>query len=209
MIKPIETIYNGYKFRSRLEARWAVFFDTLDVKYEYEKEGFDIDGVWYLPDFYLPDYSCWVEIKPDATISEQDDIKIKAFAGATKDKFILISGIPKAGSDEGWLSNEKYYINILSDAGYLIGGNGVGYPTDKELIKEKMVFALARRAKTAELCLLSESASHNLINETTDTGERWPIAYGLSRAYAAAMQAQFGFGALKKHKEVDKPVQYI
>lgn len=25
-IKPIETIYNGYHFRSRLEARWAVFF---------------------------------------------------------------------------------------------------------------------------------------------------------------------------------------
>lgn len=26
-IKAIDTIYKGYKFRSRLEARWAVFFD--------------------------------------------------------------------------------------------------------------------------------------------------------------------------------------
>lgn len=25
----IETEYKGYRFRSRLEARWAVFFDTL------------------------------------------------------------------------------------------------------------------------------------------------------------------------------------
>ena len=41
-IKPIETVYNGYRFRSRLEARWAVFFDTLGIEYEYEKEGYEI-----------------------------------------------------------------------------------------------------------------------------------------------------------------------
>ena len=33
-IKPIETIYNGYRFRSRLEARWAVLFDALGVEME-------------------------------------------------------------------------------------------------------------------------------------------------------------------------------
>jgi hypothetical protein len=37
-IKPIETRYNGYRFRSRLEARWAVFFDTLGIEYQYELE---------------------------------------------------------------------------------------------------------------------------------------------------------------------------
>jgi len=26
-----------------------VFFDTLGVKYEYGKEGYDLDGTWYLP----------------------------------------------------------------------------------------------------------------------------------------------------------------
>src|SRR5262245_3495425 len=35
-IQPIETIYRGYRFRSRLEARWAVFFQTLGVPWEYE-----------------------------------------------------------------------------------------------------------------------------------------------------------------------------
>lgn len=64
MIKPIETVYNGYRFRSRLEARWAVFFDTLGVRYDYEPEGFEFpDGDRYLPDFWLPDYEMWVEIK--------------------------------------------------------------------------------------------------------------------------------------------------
>lgn len=55
-IKPIETYYNGYRFRSRLEARWAVFFDSLHIKYEYEPQGFDLgDGLYYLPDFLLHD----------------------------------------------------------------------------------------------------------------------------------------------------------
>lgn len=65
-IKPIETEYNGYRFRSRLEARWAVFFDTAGIPYEYEPEGFVLtDGTYYLPDFYLPWYRCYVEIKPN------------------------------------------------------------------------------------------------------------------------------------------------
>jgi hypothetical protein len=64
LIKAIDTIYNGYKFRSRLEARWAVFFDSLFIKYEYEKEGYDLNGEWYLPDFWMPDWNCWIEIKP-------------------------------------------------------------------------------------------------------------------------------------------------
>lgn len=35
-IKPIQTRYKGYHFRSRLEARWAVFFDALGIAWKYE-----------------------------------------------------------------------------------------------------------------------------------------------------------------------------
>lgn len=76
-IKPIETVYKGYKFRSRTEARWAVFFDTLGIEYRYEKEGFDLNGAWYLPDFWLPKQKCWVEIKgekPTTEAQEKSDI---------------------------------------------------------------------------------------------------------------------------------------
>ena len=49
-----ETTYNGITYRSRLEARWAVFFDKLGIKYNYEPEGYKLDnGLNYLPDFYL------------------------------------------------------------------------------------------------------------------------------------------------------------
>lgn len=62
-LKPIETEYNGLRFRSRIEARWAVFFEEARISYEYEKEGFDLGGHYYLPDFWLPEKDCWVEIK--------------------------------------------------------------------------------------------------------------------------------------------------
>lgn len=56
-IKAIPTFYDGYWFRSKLEAKWAVFFNSLGVKYEYEPEGFILpDGSKYLPDFRV---KCW------------------------------------------------------------------------------------------------------------------------------------------------------
>jgi hypothetical protein len=71
MIQAIETKYKGYNFRSRLEARWAVFFDALGIKWEYEKEGYDLGKLgWYLPDFWLPDFSFYVEIKPLTFVRE-------------------------------------------------------------------------------------------------------------------------------------------
>lgn len=65
-IKAIETRYKGYRFRSRLEARWAVFFDALGIKWEYEKEGYKLSTGWYLPDFWLPNFHFFVEIKPSS-----------------------------------------------------------------------------------------------------------------------------------------------
>jgi len=47
----IPTSYNGIKFRSRTEARWAVFFDALSIKYVYEFEGYNLGDFYYLPDF--------------------------------------------------------------------------------------------------------------------------------------------------------------
>lgn len=57
MIEAIETDYKGYRFRSRLEARWAVFFDGIRWPWSYEAKVFSwIDGeesIQYLPDFAI------------------------------------------------------------------------------------------------------------------------------------------------------------
>jgi hypothetical protein len=60
--KAIETRYAGCRFRSRLEARWACFWDHLGTRWEYEPQGFMIGDRPYLPDFRLPN-GTWVEIK--------------------------------------------------------------------------------------------------------------------------------------------------
>ena len=59
--KAIETKYRGYRFRSRLEARWAVFLDAWGVSWKYEPEGYDLgDQGWYLPDFYIPSWEMFL-----------------------------------------------------------------------------------------------------------------------------------------------------
>ena len=64
--RPIETFYHGILYRSRLEARWAVFLRELGITTEYEKEGFHLhDGGLYLPDFWLPQVRMWGEVKPN------------------------------------------------------------------------------------------------------------------------------------------------
>lgn len=63
MIQAIETRYKGCRFRSRLEARWAVFYDALGIPWEYEKEGYQLPSGRYLPDFWLPQQDSWIEIK--------------------------------------------------------------------------------------------------------------------------------------------------
>jgi hypothetical protein len=54
MVKAIETSYAGCRFRSRLEARWAVVLDHLQVPWEFEPQGYDLPSGRYLPDFRIP-----------------------------------------------------------------------------------------------------------------------------------------------------------
>ena|SRR6266481_5389845 len=77
-IPAIETIYKGYKFRSRLEARWAVLMDEFyayyksrgldeilwEFKWQYESEGYDLPSGRYLPDFWIAGV-VFHEVKPE------------------------------------------------------------------------------------------------------------------------------------------------
>ena len=60
---PLEASYSATLFRSRAEARWAVFFDLMGWDWDYEPCHYDLGSVNYLPDFYLPQTSTWVEVK--------------------------------------------------------------------------------------------------------------------------------------------------
>ena len=96
-VSAVETVYNGYRFRSRLEARWAVFFDYLGVEYEYEPEGFKLpSGKTYLPDFRVKCYGTrgectdnffdlYIEVK--GRMTQEDADKIFEFCGRNDPDF--------------------------------------------------------------------------------------------------------------------------
>jgi hypothetical protein len=114
-IKAIETRYKGYRFRSRLEARWAVFFDALNLEWEYEPEGFDLGALgWYLPDFYIKSWNLWIEVKPgrfdDPAIASQ---KCHAFRVKAQTTIWLCIGYPYP---------DEHTVHIFHKAGQYIYG---------------------------------------------------------------------------------------
>lgn len=100
-MKAIETTYRGYRFRSRLEARWAVLFDSIGATWEYEPEGYEHDDTCYLPDFLLHGVKgldkgtdLYIEVK--GVMNDMDACKIDLFS---KNKPTLVVGsIPYANS---------------------------------------------------------------------------------------------------------------
>lgn len=135
MIAAKPTRYHGIQFRSQLEARWALFFDTLGIVWEYEKTWFEwrewkpVSRAWayeqgdydayednqdpeweaeygartvprqytyrYKPDFWLPAYSVWVEVKGRAP-SDLEREYAERLCRETKHAVYLVSGLPAA-----------------------------------------------------------------------------------------------------------------
>ena len=109
-MQPITTTYKGFRFRSRLEARWAVFLDALGADWSYEVEGFDLAGVWYLPDFLVKDWNVWLEVKgPPAT--EEEKHKCRLLAAQSGRRVLLLSGEPWTEKDRN-----EYNITLFSAA---------------------------------------------------------------------------------------------
>lgn len=91
-MKAIQTSYKGYRFRSRLEARWAVFFEKLGIKWEYEKEGYELSGGYrYLPDFWLPEVDCFFEVKGEQP-TDQERLLALLLSSESKKLVVIASG---------------------------------------------------------------------------------------------------------------------
>jgi hypothetical protein len=115
-LRAIETEYRGYRFRSRAEARWAVFFDTAGVGYRYEADGFQMGRRRYLPDFFLPHLQAWVEIKgPEPTDEERQ--KAWWLSQATRQTVYVFWGempYPRSWFEEGGGPPDGSWGNGLS-----------------------------------------------------------------------------------------------
>ena len=117
-INAIETHYNGYLFRSRLEARWAVFFDAGGIKYNYEEQGYKNEaGEYYLPDFFLPEMSTHVEVKPNTKAAIKDIERAARFIewGGPIRRILILSDIPEASNDNTCWHFPCLYFNGLDE----------------------------------------------------------------------------------------------
>lgn len=108
-----KTNYGGLLFRSRTEAKWAVFFDTLGVKYDYEpffeEVGNDYISYNYLPDFYLPSQEKFIEVKPGKP-TELEEQKAAFWCKDILEIVVLFNLQPPTDKlENGWL---YYFPNI-------------------------------------------------------------------------------------------------
>jgi hypothetical protein len=171
-MKAIETRYKGYRFRSRLEARWAVFFDELHIPYSYETEGWQLPAGYYLPDFYLSDADLWVEIKPFKPNHEEIE---RCRQLAEKKSVLLVCGEPWSGA---------HSITYFYPPDDRVAGD------DRE---SDFVFAMSRRCDSFAV-VNSHGAAHIFCHDPTcSCVDRNPIADDsrLDNAYERARGARF------------------
>lgn len=89
-MKALETTWRGYRFRSRTEARWAVALTASAVKFDYEPQGYDLPSGWYLPDFWLPSFDAWLEVKGVEPNGRERALATELAAQSRKKVFIAV-----------------------------------------------------------------------------------------------------------------------
>lgn len=110
-IYPISTEYRGIVFRSRLEARWAVFFDFVNIPFRYEPRVDEIDFcgglTFYKPDFWLIGMDMWVEVKP-FPFCKLSFAETKKAEGWAKEygQILILSGTPCIPNEK----TESHYL---------------------------------------------------------------------------------------------------
>jgi hypothetical protein len=186
-IKAIETVYKGYKFRSRLEARWAVFLDSLNVNYEYEPEGYQCDNLYYLPDFKVKccglrgscdigeSFDLFIEVKPRTNISFEESEKIKMLAHGGY-PVLIVTDIPNVQSNSDCI--DSLLFGTYENLGFRT------YAFNLELIDGDHFGAYPSADENGNFYLMGDEQSY-LIEKDCQR---------VIKAYQKARQAQFEHG---------------
>lgn len=130
----LPTVWNGISFRSRLEARWAVFFDSMKprIVYEYEPELIGTPYGAYLPDFWLPELHTFFIVKGNG-MDEQEKAKCDWIGQQGYGVLVADTGtLPETFSfwgreyddDQRFIDKHGGWLYVGSDE-YTPGGNGV------------------------------------------------------------------------------------
>jgi len=146
--KALVTKYNGYNFRSRLAARWAVFFDTVGIDYVYESQQYDLaDGLTYVPDFYLqrgirflgeekPRQDVWVTVLRDVDLPDDVREQVVGFVQETGKNVLLMGGAPGLEAEVLFIGrSDKNELDAAMVAFIELAGGQTGLVAERELAK--------------------------------------------------------------------------
>lgn len=126
----IPTYFDGHRFRSRMEARWAVAFKQLGITYWYEPDGFNLGETCYLPDFFLPQIDTYAEVKPYA-LTPVERLKAERLCLATRKRILLLVGPPDFMTYEFWWPDQEGDCYTVDDALLDIYAHGRAYYDDE------------------------------------------------------------------------------
>ena len=119
-LKPIETTYSGVLYRSRSEARWAVFMDSLQLEHRYEFEGYDLgDDLRYLPDFLVPSLDFWVEVKGADPVDDECERAHRLAVSSGKPVYVFFGGMADPTANAGPATAYAFFADGSADHGYL------------------------------------------------------------------------------------------
>lgn len=136
----IETKFNGIRYRSKNEAKWACFFWYSNIKFEYEIQSFSgWKGDKYRPDFYLSEYDKYVEVKSSyqAIHTEEMENKLESMidynASPISRGLLLLGSFPYDVRIEGGLYLETDWL--WWDEGVVSGTAQIGCVNNDVKIK--------------------------------------------------------------------------
>lgn len=199
----IETRFHGVTYKSREEARWAVFFESLGIDAKYEPEGFELilNRMRYLPDFYLPEQDYIIEIKTEVP-NKDARLKANILRNYTEKDVFLFYKIPNPWASEGVLETDGALVwEAYGSPGHYDDGY---YWTECPKGCEKFGFGITKLGRADLLpCNCFDEFYHALVNLTVRifTAEElrllWQWAtyrfdsYWLCKAYDNARGASF------------------
>lgn len=117
--KPVKAF--GCNFRSKFEWYAARRLEKAGITWEFEPRVTLPNGKYCLPDFYLPDYKMFVELRPSKMVDEKLVNKIRMIKNTYDKEVVLCTNIvgvgtliskldedrPKLNTDTVWIFEDK------------------------------------------------------------------------------------------------------
>jgi hypothetical protein len=144
-IKAKPTKYCGVNFRSRTEAKYCMLFNMFDVAWTYESRRFPLPSGSYLPDFYLPGWNTWIEIK-GIHPTDHERALCEELHRATKQQVIIAYGWPPSvliWNGGSWVRSNGFGVLNMR---LILGGKPLPTETYQE-INEKIWSTYAKKGK--------------------------------------------------------------